>query len=118
MANLQLIKDIAEAKKIPLSVIALELGITPQALSKLIRNNSTKIETLERIATILKVPVTTFFHNETNSNIVSQSTIGDNSPNIAINHNALLEERIKSLEALLSEKERLIKVYEKIQNKQ
>ena len=50
MANLQLIKELADQKNISLSAIASELGITPQALSKIIRNNSTKIETLEKIA--------------------------------------------------------------------
>ena len=63
MANLQKIKEIAEEKNISLSALAGELGITPQALFKLMRNNSTKIETLEKIATILKVPVVSFFED-------------------------------------------------------
>lgn len=67
MANLQLIKDIAEQKNIPLTYIATELGITPQALSKLMRNNSTKIDTLEKIAQILKVSVTVFFDDGKNN---------------------------------------------------
>lgn len=69
MANLQLIKEIAERKNIPLATIASELGITPQALSKIMRNNSTKIETLERIAQILKVSVTVFFDDAVNGGV-------------------------------------------------
>ena len=50
-----------------------------------------------------------------------QTTYGDNSPNIngndiniATSETAVLKERIKALEAVLAEKERLIKLYEKI----
>ncbi len=50
-----------------------------------------------------------------------QTTYGDNSPNINGNDNsvtigetAVLKERVKALEAVLAEKERLIKLYEKI----
>ncbi len=65
MANLQKIKEIADKKNISLSALSGELGITPQALFKLMRNNSTKIETLEKIATILKVPIVSFFGDAT-----------------------------------------------------
>ena len=61
MANLQLIKILARERCIPLDELAKELEITPQALSKIIRLNSTKIETLERIAEKLKVSPCVFF---------------------------------------------------------
>ncbi len=88
MANLQLIKDIAEKKNISLTTIAAELGITPQALSKLMRNNSTKIDTLERIAHILKVSVTVFFDEEV-ANIrvakASENGMANTGDNVTLN---------------------------------
>lgn len=76
MANLQKIKTLAVAAGIGMESLASQLGITPQALSKLIRNNSTKIETLEAIARILNVPVTVFFDDASSSvNVVSGSGI-------------------------------------------
>ncbi len=54
----------------------------------------------------------------------AQTSSGDNSPNIQGNSNnihicdnAVMEERIKSLEALLAEKERIIQIYEQISKK-
>lgn len=75
MANLQKIKEIARQKNISLDVLAKEIGVTPQALSKMMRNNSTKIDTIERIAEILKVSVTTFFED---NQITSPVVVGDN----------------------------------------
>lgn len=55
----------------------------------------------------------------------AQTSHGDNSPNIKGNSNhinigesAVLAERVKSLEALLAEKERIIKLYEQMCSKQ
>ncbi len=52
---------------------------------------------------------------------VTQTSHGDNSPNINGNGNsvtvgetAVLKERIKALEAVLAEKERLIRLYERV----
>ncbi len=115
MANLQLIKDIAEQKNIPLATIASELGITPQALSKLMRNNSTKIDTLEKIAKILKVSVCCFF-KDNGGMIVGHNVVGNNdniSGNISIGDNIALEAMKKELELknqIIAEKERLIKI--------
>ncbi len=50
--------------------------------------------------------------NVTDSNVAigSHNSVG----NVSVGTDAVLQERIKSLEALLAEKERLIKVYEKM----
>lgn len=63
MADLSKIKSLANACHVSLDSLSSQLGITPQALSKIIRNNSTKIETLEQIARILNVPVGVFFED-------------------------------------------------------
>ena len=119
MANLQLIKDIAEQKNIPLSTIASELGITPQALSKLMRNNSTKIDTLEKIARILKVSVCCFFKDDVGI-MIGHNLVGNNdkiSGDISIGNNMALELELEAMKKelelknqIIEEKERLIKI--------
>lgn len=64
MANLQKIKSILKEKGLTVRYLANELGISEQGLQKLIRENSTKIETLEAIANILKVSISVFFDKE------------------------------------------------------
>ncbi|MGM9759299.1 MAG: helix-turn-helix domain-containing protein [Parabacteroides sp.] len=112
MANLLRIKEIAKEKNISLESLAKEAGITPQALHKLIRENSTRIDTLETIANILNVSVTRFF-DETHSINVGHSINGDND---SINGDINFVENIKGLkkeielkDQIIEEKERLIK---------
>lgn len=61
MVNLQIIKDIARRKKITIRELAKAANITEQGLQRLIRNNSTTVETIDLIAKKLEVPVGTFF---------------------------------------------------------
>lgn len=65
MANLQIIKNILKDKGLTVRYLANELGMSEQGLQKLIRENSTKIETLESIAKILKVSIMVFFDEQT-----------------------------------------------------
>lgn len=60
MANLQLIKDIANAKKITIEELAAQVGINAQAIHVMVRTGSTRIETLEKIASVLEVPAYIF----------------------------------------------------------
>lgn len=60
MANLQLIKDIASAKKITIEELAKKVGINSQAIHVMVRTGSTRIETLEKIASVLEVPAYIF----------------------------------------------------------
>ena len=62
--NLSKIKDIAEARRIPMTKVAEAAGITPTGLSHLMRVNSTRVDTLEKIADFLGVPITEFFNDE------------------------------------------------------
>jgi len=61
MANLNIIRKIAEEKKISLKEIAESAGVTQNGLQRILNENSTKIETLEKIAKHLEVPVSIFF---------------------------------------------------------
>lgn len=64
MANLLRIRDIAKTRGITIRELAHSIGITEQGLQKLIRENSTKVETLETIARILEVSISVFFDEE------------------------------------------------------
>lgn len=61
MANLLKIKELAKEKNIAIKDLAEKVGITPQALSKLMRLGSTNTDTLERIASLLGVSAAVFF---------------------------------------------------------
>jgi len=61
MANLNLIKALAESKNIPITQLAQAVGVSEQQIHLMVRKNSTKIETLEKIARVLNVSVSVFF---------------------------------------------------------
>lgn len=61
MPNLQKIKQIAADKKLPLGVLAEQVGVTPTGLSKIMRDNTTTVVTLEKIVNVLQVSPVVFF---------------------------------------------------------
>ncbi|MGM9805162.1 MAG: XRE family transcriptional regulator [Candidatus Aphodosoma sp.] len=64
MADLSMIKPLLKARGIKVRDFCERLGITEQGFAKILRQNSTKIETLEQIAEQLDVPVSTFFADD------------------------------------------------------
>lgn len=64
MADFSKIKPLLKAKGIRIKDFCDELGITEQGFAKILRSNSTKIETLEQIARRLDVPMSIFFSND------------------------------------------------------
>jgi transcriptional regulator with XRE-family HTH domain len=68
MLNLQKVRDLAKDKNIQLSEIAEKLDMTPQALSRMLKENSTKVSTLEQFASIFGVSVSYFFDEDTIGN--------------------------------------------------
>ena len=61
MANLKLIKDIAEERGISIRRLSEQTGISLNQIHLMCRTNSTKIQTLESIAKVLGVRVSIFF---------------------------------------------------------
>ena len=61
MANLKIIKELCTEKGLSLEDLATKSGLGLRAIQKIIHDNSTKIETLERIAQALQVRVSIFF---------------------------------------------------------
>lgn len=99
------------------SEIARRLGMSQQSFNQALMANDVKTGLLERIADVLAVSMSFFYPAEGNRAVAT-----GNESVAAINSNVsyptnVMEERIKALEALLAEKERLIKVYEKIMDK-
>lgn len=75
MANLQRIKDIAEAQGVSIRALADAVGLKENQIHVMVRSNSTKIETLEKIASFLHVPVAVFFSEQVEAS--SQTLVGN-----------------------------------------
>lgn len=112
MANLLIIKDIAETKNISLKDLAIKLGMTPDGLQKIIKRNSTTTETLEKIANVLGVHVGAFFEGGPVSNQLikgngnAASIYGDVTAGVLADK----DKEIEHLKQLLKEKERTIQI--------
>lgn len=66
MANLKIIKELCSERNITLSDLANKTGLGLRGLQKIIKENSTKIETLERISEALNVKPSLFFNDPPN----------------------------------------------------
>lgn len=64
MANLAKIKVLLREKNITIRDFSGAIGLTEQGLQKLIRENNTRVDTLEQIARTLKTPIQEFFDPE------------------------------------------------------
>ena len=87
------------------------------------RRSKPSVDMVAKIVTALDVDARWLLcGEEASTNNAKVETNGDFSPasvhgNVSVESDAVLAERIKSLEALLAEKERLIKVYERMVEK-
>lgn len=88
MANLQKIRDIAKARRISLRDLASQIGVTEAGVYRIIKENSTRVDTLEAIAKILQVPISVFFDD-----IPTECFHGDD----LIETNRNLSETVKTL---------------------
>lgn len=93
--------------------LAGRLGVTPQSLSSILHAKDVRSGTIEKIAQVLGVSVSFFYgEGEVKQNAVANGTKSVAAINSSINtqDSEILKERVRSLEALVAEKERLIKV--------
>ncbi|MBD5238590.1 MAG: helix-turn-helix transcriptional regulator [Bacteroidales bacterium] len=125
MANLHKIKVLAKKRGTTINDLAKQLGMTPQAIHLMVRENSTKTDTLERIARMFEVPISIFF-DETmdggkiqNAGTENNQISRDNNAGINIaEHDELikLREEVKYLKKILSDKdERIADLKERIE---
>ena len=92
--------------------LAEQMGVTPQTVSAILTAKDIRTSSLERIAQVTNKPMSYFYGETDNAQAVAS---GDNSvaaiqSTVTQGDCAVLAERVKSLEALLAEKERLISV--------
>lgn len=109
------IKILAEKAKIPFKTVAYEIGMSEGNLHRCVRENKIQAADLEKIALLLNVDINLFFDKKLAALSNSVKTIGDYSPasvngNVSVSVDAVLAERVKALETLVAEKERLIQV--------
>lgn len=78
MANLQKIKELAELRKISIRELADRVGVKENQIHVMCRTNSTKIDTLEKIADALGVPTTYFFEEKVTEEYNTPGGVGKN----------------------------------------
>ncbi|MEQ3162704.1 helix-turn-helix transcriptional regulator [Parabacteroides goldsteinii] len=116
MANLQLISELLKKKKMSQKDFCEQVGLTDVSLRRIIERNSTKTETLEKIAEVLNVPIGYFFgeqsgivisgeHNQVHNGLGNQ--IMTTPEQREIEH---LRAIIDAKDKIIEEKERLIQV--------
>ena len=125
MANLSKIKYLAEKRGISIRELAERVGLGENRIHVMCRTNSTKIDTLEKIAKELCVPVSIFFDDDTQVTEIKSTSIhteGDYSPasesgavcvNAGSASEADLREQIAQLKSQLADKERIIQLLER-----
>ena len=69
MANYILIKELCKKKGVTLKQLAETIGFSETGLLKIIKEETTKVKTLEDIARALRVPVSEFFSDDPNNRI-------------------------------------------------
>lgn len=122
----QLIEQKMNELNVSKSEMARRSGIANQNINRVLERTSIDTDKLIAISEALNFNFFDCFHS-----IEDNSTVTANNGGVAVSGNGtvhhietnissdvvILQERIKSLEALLAEKERLIKVYEKMVEK-
>jgi len=106
--NIDKIKRTIKDKKITLKHLSYEIGVTEQGLIKMFNNHNLKVETLEKIAQALEVPVSYFFDEQDNGGHIIKNNnviVGNNNQQ----HNA---NDMKEIEFLKKENEHLKKIIE------
>ena len=114
------IKELASEINITLADLAKRLGKTKQAVYEMVEKEDVNTSILKKLCSEFNVPISYFFDgDETGVQVIAHHNsqavgIGNITQSGDQTEISLLKEKIKHLEELLAEKERLIKVYEKM----
>ena len=107
MLNVRKIEQAMSDAKITKAQLYSRTKIARTTLDAVLNGSDAKISTIETIANALGVPVSYFFDDQQANGNSSVAAINSD---VTVGQNVLLEEKVKHLEELLAEKERLIKV--------
>lgn len=115
MLNINRINEVFVQSKLTKVDVAKGCGFTRPTLDGLLNCSDVKVSTIEAFAKFFDKPLSYFFDEEYNSDTVvngngSVAVSGNNNVTNNAGESAVLQERVKLLEQLLEEKERLIKV--------
>ncbi len=112
------LKEMIEQLGITQRKLAELMAVTPQTISAILTAKDVRTSTIERIASVTKMPVSFFFKE----NADAQSAVASGDSSIAVNNitgnieagdTSALQERVKLLEQLLAERERIIEEKER-----
>jgi transcriptional regulator with XRE-family HTH domain len=70
------VKEIAREKGLTIAQVAEKTDMLPPALSRIINGSNTTIETLEKIANALNVPISELFDRPANDNTITCPNCG------------------------------------------
>ena len=112
------LKEIIELLGITQRKLAELMAVTPQTISAILTAKDVRTSTIERIASVTKMPVSFFFKE----NADAQNAVASGDSSIAVNNitgnieagdTSALQERVQLLEQLLAERERIIEEKER-----
>jgi len=120
--NVNKLHELIKARKITKAKLKTDARISRPALDSILAGKDCRVSSLEKLAAALRVPVSFFFDEQDDKKVINVS--GKNNQlnqegahdniNAADIEVAVLHERVRALEKLLAEKERVIKLYEKL----
>ena len=102
------LKQILQRSGLRMNVLAERMGIVPQSLNSIFNSEDIKSGTLEKVADILGVPVSSFYGEGVTNNQVNNTIGGDN--NVSLNGYDALKKRDEQIDRLLT-------IIEKMQEK-
>ena len=97
---------------VSITEIASLLGMSRQSLSQALSVKDVKTGLLEDLSKALNVPLSYFYNDCSSQNVVANGnkSVAAINSNISTSTEDVLKERVKALESLVAEKERLINV--------
>ncbi len=113
MLNIKRITDAMTQAKLNKAQLCSKTGLARTTLDAILNGSDARISTIEALARVLNLSISELFDDTpaisvsgSHNQVVGHGTHG----NVSVAADAVLAERVKSLEALLAEKERLISV--------
>lgn len=107
------LKNRLKGARYSITDLAEKLGMTRPNLSQALSAKDVKTGLVEELAKVLNLPISYFFGEDIGNNNATangESSVAAINSNVTMESNEMLKERVKHLEELLKEKERLINV--------